>query len=121
MAVRPIKGMPANELQAELQRGARLVYFTYVFSVLVMSFRRGSAVYVVPPGESAVGTGLKYTGLSLLVGWWGIPWGIIWTIMAVVKNFQGGTDVTDQVLARMRGVAPAAQTQGAAMAAIAPK
>ena len=119
MAVRPLKGMSPNELQAELQRGARLVYFTYVFSVLVMSFKRGSGIYVVPPGESAVVPGLKYTGLSVLVGWWGIPWGIIWTIMALVKNFQGGTDVTEQSLARMR--AASAAPQPAAAAAIAPK
>ena len=120
MAVRPLKGMSPNELQGELQRGARLVYFTYVFSVLVMSFKRGSEIYVVPAGESAVTAGLKYTGLSVLVGWWGIPWGIIWTIMALVKNFQGGTDVTEQILARMRA-ANAARPAAAAAAAIAPK
>jgi hypothetical protein len=118
MAVRPLKGMPQNELQMELQRGARFVYFTYVFSVLVMSFKRGSVVYVVPPGESAIAAGLKYSGLSLLVGWWGLPWGIIWTIMALVKNFQGGTDVTDQILARLRAASAAPP---AAAAAIAPK
>lgn len=41
--------------------------------------------------------GLKYTFLSLVVGWWGIPWGPIYTIASVAKNFAGGGDVTDAV------------------------
>lgn len=39
-----------------------------------------------------------YSLLSFLFGWWGIPWGFIWTPMALYTNFSGGRDVTQQLL-----------------------
>jgi hypothetical protein len=36
------------------------------------------------------GTGIAYSLISLLLGWWGIPWGPIFTIQALVKNARGG-------------------------------
>ena len=44
--------------------------------------------------ESAVVKGLPYTLLSLVAGWWGIPWGPIFTIGALYNNLKGGKDVT---------------------------
>jgi hypothetical protein len=32
--------------------------------------------------------------LSLLFGWWGLPWGPVRTIQALVVNFSGGLNVT---------------------------
>ncbi|WP_256364380.1 hypothetical protein [Nostoc piscinale] len=40
--------------------------------------------------------------MSLFLGWWGIPWGIIYTIQSVVTNLQGGKDVTPQVMSALR-------------------
>jgi hypothetical protein len=48
---------------------------------------------------------LPFTLLSLVLGWWGIPWGPIYTIQSVVINFQGGKDVTKEVLASMASAA----------------
>jgi len=93
-----IDGMQADQLNFELQRGARFVVYTYCISILVMSFKRGSAVHFVRSGESAVTKGLKYSLVSLLAGWWGIPWGPIWTISTVVSNLRGGKDVTGQII-----------------------
>jgi hypothetical protein len=39
--------------------------------------------------------------LSAFLGWWGIPWGPIYTIQSLSKNISGGKDVTDQVLASL--------------------
>ena len=35
---------------------------------------------------------------ALLFGWWGIPWGPIWTIGSLVTNLRGGRDITREVL-----------------------
>ena len=40
--------------------------------------------------------------LSLFLGWWGFPFGPIFTIWALVVNFGGGRDVTHEVLANLR-------------------
>lgn len=92
------EGMTDEALLAELQRGGKLVAYQYVISVLVVTFRRQSAVHFIPPGTSAVVRGLPYTLLTLLLGWWGIPWGLIRTPVALYQNLTGGTDLTDRVL-----------------------
>jgi hypothetical protein len=35
------------------------------------------------------------------VGWWGIPWGPIFTVPALVTNLRGGIDVTESMLASL--------------------
>ena len=38
-----------------------------------------------------------YSLLTLVLGWWGIPWGLIYTPLALMTNFSGGRDVTAEV------------------------
>jgi hypothetical protein len=103
------EGMTSLDMQVELQRGAKFVVFQYVISVLIMTFKRSSNVYFIKADESAVVKGLPFTLLSILFGWWGIPWGIIYTIEAIGVNFGGGRDVTQQILAAVNapGAPPA--------------
>ena len=91
----------ADELNFELQRGGKFVVYTYCISLLVITFKRPSDIYFVRLGESRVGKGLIFSLISLLLGWWGIPWGPIYTIGSFVNNFGGGKDVTQEVLASM--------------------
>jgi hypothetical protein len=44
MKIRGIEGMSPDQLQFEIQRGARLVCYYYCVSVVVMTFRRSSDV-----------------------------------------------------------------------------
>jgi hypothetical protein len=113
MKVQGIEGMSADRLQFEIQRGGKFVFYQYAISVLVMSFRRSSDVYFIPAGESAITKGLPWSLISLVAGWWGIPWGPIFTIQSLVTNFKGGKDVTAELSARM--------TQSPSPAAIAAK
>ena len=92
------EGMSPEELGKELARGGRFVIFEYCISILVMTFKQPSNIYYIRPGESAFFRGLGFSALSLLLGWWGIPWGPIYTIWAVAVNCRGGTDVTHDVL-----------------------
>lgn len=103
------EGMSPDQLKFEIQRGAKLVCYQYCVSVLVMSFRRASGVYFIPAGESAVSKGLPWIALTLVAGWWGIPWGPIFSIQSLVTNFKGGKDITAQFAANLSRPA-AAQT-----------
>jgi hypothetical protein len=89
--------MSPDRLQVEIQRGAKLVFYQYAISILVMSFRRSSDIYFIPAGESAITKGLPWTLISLVAGWLGIPWGPIFTIQSLVTNFKGGKDVTAEL------------------------
>lgn len=90
-----------GELQAEIAQGAKFVIYQFCISILVMTFKRSSNIFFISHDQNPVVKGLPYTLLSLVLGWWGIPWGPIYTIQSVVVNFQGGKDVTREVLASM--------------------
>lgn len=100
--IRGIEGMRPGEVDFEIQRGARFVFFQYCVSIVVLTFRRASDIYFLRQGESAVTKGLPFTLLSLVAGWWGIPWGPIYTIQSVYNNSRGGKDVTESVLNSVR-------------------
>lgn len=89
-----IEGMSDREIAQAVDKGARFVVFHYTISILVMTFRRPSSVHFIPAGKNAVVAGLPYTLLSLVAGWWGIPWGPIYTIGTLATNLSGGKDVT---------------------------
>ena len=78
-------------------RRGRFVVYSYCVSVLVMSFKRSSGIVFVPEGTSPFVAGLRYSLISLLLGWWGLPWGIFWTLQTLIGNTAGGRDVTETV------------------------
>jgi hypothetical protein len=79
-----------------LRSSAKLVVYQYCISILVITFRRASGVYFIPAGESAISKGLPWVLLTVIAGWWGIPWGPIFSIQSLITNFQGGKDITAQ-------------------------
>ncbi len=76
----------------------------------MVTFWRGSDSYLVKANESRVVKGLGWTGLTLLLGWWGSPWGPIRSVLSLWTNLRGGEDVTDKVIGSLglggSGVAP---------------
>lgn len=92
------EGLGPAELLAELDAGARVVAFEYVFSLVYFSYS-GPKLYLVRPGRSAFKPGFDRTIFTLLAGWWSIP-GLIQTPVVLVKNCMGGSDATGWV--RMR-------------------
>ena len=103
--IRGIEGMKQGELEFEVQRGGKFVLFQYCISVIILTFRRGSDVYFLRAGENAVVKGLPFTLLSLVAGWWGIPWGPIYTIQCISNNSCGGKDVTQAIINSLRASA----------------
>lgn len=97
MKIIGIDGLPPELIVEEIQRGGKFVVYEYCISIIVMTFKRRSDVYYVRPGESRVVKGAGFTLLSAVLGWWGFPWGPIYTIGSFITNFGGGKDVTMQV------------------------
>ncbi len=101
MKIHGVEGMSQKQLTAEISNGGKFVIFQYCFSVVFMSFKRRSDIYFIKGTENAVLKGLKFTLLSVVLGWWGIPWGIIFTLQTLATNLGGGKDVTQPVLASL--------------------
>ncbi|OCQ94260.1 hypothetical protein BCD64_05695 [Nostoc sp. MBR 210] len=97
-----LDGLTVAEVNQELANGAKFVIFLYCFSIVILTFKRSSNIYFIKSGENTLKKSLKFTVMSLFLGWWGIPWGIIYTIQSVVTNLQGGKDVTSQVMSALR-------------------
>ena len=101
MKIHGVEGMTSQQLAAEVSRGGKFVIFQYCFSIVLMSFKRRSDIYFVKSTENAAVKGLKFTLLSIVLGWWGLPWGIIFTVQTLATNLGGGKDVTQPVLATL--------------------
>ncbi len=105
MKIKNIERLTAAEIQEEINNGAKFVLFQYTVSIVVMTFKRNSDIYFVKSNEKPIVKGLAYTFISATLGWWGIPWGPIYTIQTLSKNLSGGRDVTAQILPSLIGAA----------------
>lgn len=92
-----IDGLSDAEIRAEIDKGAKFVYFEYAVSVLIMSFKRPTDVHFIRAGEGTFGKAIGPSLITLLFGWWGIPWGPIYSFMALFTNLTGGKDVTNDM------------------------
>jgi len=100
--IKNIEGLSMNELNQELNNGGRFVIFQYCVSILIMTFRQPTDIYFIRNGESTLKHSLGFSIITLLFGWWGIPWGPIYTIGSLYTNLTGGKDVTQTVLDSMK-------------------
>ena len=106
MQIKDIEGLTIEDLNREIDNGGKFVFYQYTISILILTFKRPSDIYFIKAGEKAASKGLQYTLLSAVLGWWGIPWGPIYTIQTIVNNSKGGKDVTQQVMASLIANAP---------------
>lgn len=102
-----LSSVPQDDLAKAVEAGGRFVLYSYCISVLVMTFRRSSEITFLRRDQDGAGDAIKFSLISGTLGWWGIPWGPIWTIGALITNARGGKDVTLEVLTDKYG-APAA-------------
>ena len=88
-----------EELREFILRGWRCVRFERCTSCLLATFHHQSRVYLTENWQGRYLRGLGYSFLSLLLGPWGVPWGVYFTVKAMWTNLTGGIDVTDEALA----------------------
>ena len=88
-----------EELRTRLATGARCVRFEFCVSLLFVTVRRQSPVYLTDSWQQRYMRGLGYSLLALVLGPWGAPWGLLLTPWAVWVNATGGADCTAEVLA----------------------
>ncbi|MBR1597354.1 MAG: hypothetical protein IJ661_00410 [Lachnospiraceae bacterium] len=78
----------------EITPTSRLVRYTFVVSLVVITHRSESRYYFEDVEKSKASKAKLFSTLgSLLLGWWGIPWGPIWTIKAVIDNMANSDEI----------------------------
>lgn len=103
MRTRNIDGLSPTERLAVGENGGRFIYYNYTVSLLFLTFKRESEIYIVKAGENAANKSFIYTLVTALFGWWGFPFGPKHTWKALRRNLEGGNDVTDEVLSTAEG------------------
>lgn len=111
MKIKNIDGLSASDLQEKVNEGGHFVYFAYTISLILVTFKRTSGVYLVKREESIAVRSIFYSLISLLFGWWAIPFGPKYTVESIRTNFRGGKDVTDEVMATVAGFVLFEETQ----------
>jgi hypothetical protein len=79
----------------------RYIIFWYVISLLFVTSRRTMQGVFCP--SCAPKRAVQASAITWMLGWWGFPWGPIWTIGALYRNLLSGTqsaDVNAQILGR---------------------
>jgi hypothetical protein len=93
--IRGTESLTVTQVQAELEAGARFVFFEYCISLVFVTLRRPTDIFLLRAGERGLLRGLPYTLASLFLGWWGVPWGLVYTPQVLLTNLGGGRDVTE--------------------------
>lgn len=84
-----------------VSRGGKFVVYEYLFPrPLFAPVKRISRVYFLNPGEDAGKYAFRYNLATLLLGWWGLPFGPYYTLLTLKLN-KTGVDLTDDVLANL--------------------
>lgn len=111
------------EHEAALRRGATIYYqdipltatteltrFTGCFSIVLLTHSFTSR-YLLRRSPRAAGVRAGYTLLTLLFGWWAIPFGPIRTVQALYRNLRGGhvQTVGEVLVARLAELAEEAE------------
>lgn len=96
--IKNLEGLTADDINRELEQGGKFVTYQYCISIVLMTFRRSSDIYFLRAGESGFKFSIIWTFLTLFFGWWGIPWGPIYSIGSIFTNLSGGKDVTLEVI-----------------------
>jgi hypothetical protein len=103
MKIKNIDGLSPEDLEIEVKKGGRFIYYPFTVSLLVITLKRNSGVYLVRSGKNAVKKGLPFILISFFFGWWGFPYGPKHTLTSIRTDLKGGKDVTEDVMATVAG------------------
>src|SRR5947209_3385923 len=87
--------LPNDHANAAIE--GRWITFEYCVSLVAVTLRQSSRPVFIKADARIWIRSLPYCLISLLFGWWGIPWGIVYTPVTIFANLTGGCDITAQV------------------------
>ena len=110
MEIKNIDGLRVSQIRDMVQQGGKFVVFPYTVSFILVTLRRSSDIYFIKAGENTIKYSYGFVLLNLIIGWWGIPWGPIYTIGAAYHHIIGGKNLTQEVMSHLTQHDPEANT-----------
>ncbi len=96
MYIKNRKNLKEEDILNEIEKGSRLIVYSYCISIIRCSNLKYSKTYLVNNNFKRFVYGIPHSLMSLLFGWWSLPRGPFQTIAAVIDNTTGGEDVTSK-------------------------
>jgi hypothetical protein len=78
---------------AEINRHTEVRRFLVAFSVIAASFKIPTRHHIAGL-DNLVYKQIQYSFVTLVCGWWGFPWGPVYTVQSLAKNASGGYIIT---------------------------
>ncbi|BEP29284.1 hypothetical protein [Helicovermis profundi] len=73
-------------------------------SFLIVSLKMNSRYFIIDKNPSKL-IGVIYFLMTTVLGWWGLPWGPIYTVGAMLTNIKGGKKTTVcKLLSKMKQI-----------------
>ena len=110
MLIKNIEGLSVSQIKELVNKGGKFVIFPYTISFVIMTLKRSSDIYFIREDENSFKYSYSYVMLNFFIGWWGLPWGPIYTIGALYNHIIGGKDITQAVLSELIQNDPEADT-----------
>ena len=110
MLIKNIEGLSVSQIKELVNKGGKFVIFPYTISFVIMTLKRSSDIYSIREDENSFKYSYSYVLLNFFIGWWGLPWGPIYTIGALYNHIIGGKDITQAVLSELIQNDPEADT-----------
>jgi hypothetical protein len=98
MKIKNIEGLTITQISEMVNDGGKFVIFPYTISIVIMTFKRASSIYFIPSGEGTLRHSYKHILTNGVLGWWGFPWGPIYTVGSLYHHMMGGKDVTYEIM-----------------------
>lgn len=96
--------IPWEHLKDRIEKGQKFIVFGYCISLVAISLKRLSPPIFIENEQQFLKYKRKYNLISYLFGWWGFPWGPIFSLRYIRSNNRGGVDVTKDILLNLTEV-----------------
>jgi hypothetical protein len=84
-----VRGGGAAYRDQRITPDTEVTQFHACLSFVVLTTRFPSR-YLVVGQDRLLRAGLAYSLVTVMLGWWGLPWGPVYTVQALVRNLRGG-------------------------------
>jgi hypothetical protein len=101
LCIRWVWLMTIDELMLDIDKGWKFVVFSYVFSIIILTFKRPTQMYYIKSQEWALKRSFPYIISTSLLWWWWVPWWPIYSIWSLYDNLRWWTNVTESILSNL--------------------
>jgi hypothetical protein len=89
------------QLKKLVAQWGKFKQYKYCISVILMTFKRWTDIYFIPPWKSGFSVAILPTLWTLLLGWRGFPRWPIYSLECIFSNLFGGKDLTTGVMSHL--------------------